>query len=286
MPASATTRGRTRCDQRHQLLAAGAELVVGELVGAGGGAAHDVGDADAARGQVVAVRVRHPGGRVDRSLDDPGLEQRRVEAVDRVREVRLGGGGPEPGVDADEEQLQRRRPGSRSGTSASRKDSSSARVKRGTRAACRNPAGGATVPWSCDAFSDQSCPPLLLVAALGACGDDDGGTVSDERAPTERHGSSPGDRARRRRRTRPATRSTSSWSTPSPRPRRAARPSARSPYRSSDDAAVQEFTSQFESDDDADAGRRTPSPTTDVPDGMRCTARWWPSAATRPPTCT
>ena len=79
----------------------------------------------------VAVVVGHPGRRVDRPLDDPGREQRGVEAVDRVREVRLGRGGPEAGVDADEEQPEvAGRPGSRSGTSASRKDSSSARVKR------------------------------------------------------------------------------------------------------------------------------------------------------------
>ena len=37
MPASATTRGPDPLDQGDQPLAAGAELVVGELVGAGGG---------------------------------------------------------------------------------------------------------------------------------------------------------------------------------------------------------------------------------------------------------
>ena len=82
---------RTRpLDRRDQLLAALAELVVGELVGTGGGPADDVGDADAAGPEVVAVRVGHARGRVDRPLDDPGLEQRGVEAVPGLREVGLG----------------------------------------------------------------------------------------------------------------------------------------------------------------------------------------------------
>ena len=45
-----------------------------------------------------------PARPVDVAIDDPGPQQRRVEPVAGVGEVGLGGGGPQPGVDADEQQ--------------------------------------------------------------------------------------------------------------------------------------------------------------------------------------
>ncbi len=60
IPAIATTRGRLRRDGLDQLRAAGAQLVVGELGGPRGRAADEVGDADAAGPQPVAVLVGHP----------------------------------------------------------------------------------------------------------------------------------------------------------------------------------------------------------------------------------
>ena len=220
IPASATTRGPHPLDQRDQPLAAGAELVGGELVGAGGGAAHDVGDADAARGQVLAVRVGHAGRRVDRPLDDPGLEQRRVEPVDRVREVGLRGGGPEAGVDADEEQPQRPVRVAAAGRGPRRRGRTRARpvVKRGTRAACRNPASGRYRPMAMRRLLGSVLPSAPAGRRARA------GVRRRGCRPVRRRVHADGDRDarrradQRRRRTRPATRSTSSSSRRSPRP--------------------------------------------------------------------
>ncbi len=125
----------------------------------------------------------------------PDLQQRGIEAVDRVREVGLGRGGPQPGVDADEQQPhvgaeqvghQRHR-----GTTAS-----SARVKRGTARACHPPTSGnrpapATVPWTCD---DLLGVLLAHPAPAVGCGTDDdgddvardeGGDQTPTQSPTE-----------------------------------------------------------------------------------------------------
>src|SRR5690606_5061843 len=89
-----------------QLTAAGAQLLLAQLVGSGGGPGDQVGQPDPALAQVGPVLGGHPRAGVDRARDDAGAQQRGVEAVARVREVRPGGGGPQPGVDADEEQAE------------------------------------------------------------------------------------------------------------------------------------------------------------------------------------
>jgi hypothetical protein len=94
---------RRTADQLLQPAAALAQLVGGELRGARGGAAYQVRDADPARAQQVTVRVGHARRLVHRLGEDAGAEQRGVEAVDRVREVRLRRRGPQAGVDADEQ---------------------------------------------------------------------------------------------------------------------------------------------------------------------------------------
>ena len=65
---------------------------------------HDVRDPDATIDHVRTIIGGHADTTIDPSLDDPGFEQRRVEAITRVGEVGLRGGSPEPGVDADEQQ--------------------------------------------------------------------------------------------------------------------------------------------------------------------------------------
>ena len=82
------------------------ELAGGELGGPGCGPGHEVGDPDAPPDQVPAVRVGHAGTTVDHPVDHPGAQQGRVEPVARVGEVGRRGGGPQPGVDADEQQPQ------------------------------------------------------------------------------------------------------------------------------------------------------------------------------------
>jgi hypothetical protein len=59
---------------------------------------------DAPCAQQVAVGVGHARRLVHRLREDPGSQQRGVEAVHRVREVRLCRRGPQAGVDADEQQ--------------------------------------------------------------------------------------------------------------------------------------------------------------------------------------
>ena len=44
-----------------------------------------------------AIGDGHAGRRIDRCLDDPGLEQRRIEAIAGMREVGLHGSGPQAG---------------------------------------------------------------------------------------------------------------------------------------------------------------------------------------------
>ena len=59
---------------------------------------------------VVRLAQLVPGYRLrysdadDVAIDDPGQPQRRIEPVARVGEVRLGGGRPESGVDAHEQE--------------------------------------------------------------------------------------------------------------------------------------------------------------------------------------
>ena len=56
----------------------------------------------------ATVGLGHADTAVDRLVDDPRLEQRRIEPVARMGEVGLGGGRPQPGVDTDEQQPQTR----------------------------------------------------------------------------------------------------------------------------------------------------------------------------------
>ena len=64
----------------------------------------DVGDADATFDHVATVVVAHADATVDRTVDDPRLEQGGIEPVARMGEVGLGGRRPQPGVDSDEQQ--------------------------------------------------------------------------------------------------------------------------------------------------------------------------------------
>ncbi len=95
---------RRTTHQRLEVVPARAQLGGGELGGLGAGPADEVGDPEAAGPQPVAIGVVHAGGLVDGVLEDPGEQQRRVEAVAGVREVGLRGRGPQAGVDADEQQ--------------------------------------------------------------------------------------------------------------------------------------------------------------------------------------
>ena len=70
-----------------------------ELVGRGGAAVDEVGDAETAVQQLLLLR------RVKLSRGKSGEMQRRPETVARTREVMTGGGGVKPRVDADEEDL-------------------------------------------------------------------------------------------------------------------------------------------------------------------------------------
>ena len=91
-------------DQLGERRAALAQLGVGQLGRPRGRAADQVGDADPPGDEVGTVVVGHAGGGVDAPLEDPGEGERGIEAVDRVGEVGLRRGGPQPRVDADEEQ--------------------------------------------------------------------------------------------------------------------------------------------------------------------------------------
>ena len=98
---------RMRCHERVQAGGGGGELLRGELVGAGGGTRDEVGDPDAAGVQLGEVLGLVAVGGVDQVSGEPGTVQGRVEAVAAAGEVRTGGGGPQAGVDADEQQPQR-----------------------------------------------------------------------------------------------------------------------------------------------------------------------------------
>ena len=104
MPATATTRGRARA-----------------TVASSASPPARSSSADSSSARAVARRTRLvmpmpraveaarsasviPAPASIGSSDDPGPEQRGVEPVGRVSEVGLRRGGPEPGVDADEEQ--------------------------------------------------------------------------------------------------------------------------------------------------------------------------------------
>jgi len=89
-----------------ELLAALTKLGGAELRRPGRGSVGHVRDTDAPAQKVGPIVVGHPLAPVDRPGDDAGHRQRRIEAIAGVREVRLRGGGPEPGVDPDEQQLQ------------------------------------------------------------------------------------------------------------------------------------------------------------------------------------
>ena len=91
-----------------QRLTALAQLCDGELRRTRRGAVHDVRDADPAFDQVGTVVIGHPCSAIDLVLDDPGAEQRRVEPVSWVGEVRLGHRRPQSRVDADDQQAQAR----------------------------------------------------------------------------------------------------------------------------------------------------------------------------------
>ena len=99
----------------------------GQLGGPRRGPGDEVGDPDAARRRGRRGRRRScPSPRSIAPVDHAGPQQRRVEAVAGVGEVGLRGRGPQPGVDARRTAAAGPGP-TRSGTSASRNDSSSAR---------------------------------------------------------------------------------------------------------------------------------------------------------------
>ena len=95
-------------DERDEALAAGTELVGRELGGPRGGPGDEVGDPDAAPDEVGAVVVGHARATVDRAIDHARSQQRRIEAVAGMGEVGLRRGGPQTGVDPDEQQPQPR----------------------------------------------------------------------------------------------------------------------------------------------------------------------------------
>ncbi len=84
------------------------QLLRAELVGAGGGTVHQVGDAESTSHQVGPVLAGHTRGWVDAPLDDPGQLQSGIEPVARAGEMGLYGGCPQAGVDAHEQQAQAR----------------------------------------------------------------------------------------------------------------------------------------------------------------------------------
>ena len=106
IPAMATTAGRCFPDERLEPLATLAELRGVELVCSRSRPRHQVGDAQPPGHEGLPVLIGHAGRRVDGVLDDARSQQRRIEPVDRVREVGLHGSGPQARVDPDEEQLQ------------------------------------------------------------------------------------------------------------------------------------------------------------------------------------
>ncbi|CVM08033.1 Uncharacterised protein [Streptococcus pneumoniae] len=96
-----------RGHKRGQAGGGGGEILRGELVGAGGGPRDEVGDPNAAGVQLGEVLGLVAVGGVDQVPGEPGTVQGWVEAVAAAGEVRTGGGGPQAGVDADEQQPQR-----------------------------------------------------------------------------------------------------------------------------------------------------------------------------------
>ncbi len=80
--------------------AAGDEFLRRELIGARGGAIHQVGDAIAALEQLALFR------RMQQPVAEARRMQRGPEAVAGPREVVPRGGGVEAGIDADEEHAQ------------------------------------------------------------------------------------------------------------------------------------------------------------------------------------
>jgi hypothetical protein len=87
-----------------QALAALAQLVGGQLVGAGRCDRNEVGDAHAL-GEQFRLRVRrHAARRVDHGRRDPGAVQGRPEPVAAAGEVRIHRRRPQARVDADEQQ--------------------------------------------------------------------------------------------------------------------------------------------------------------------------------------
>ena len=97
MPTKATTVGRQRLTLACEALAAGAKFVVGEFIGAGGGACDDVGDAE------FEVEKEALFERREESRREAAVVEGGPEAVAGAAEVAADGGGVEAGVDAGEE---------------------------------------------------------------------------------------------------------------------------------------------------------------------------------------
>ena len=93
-PRDPAAQGTRTGDQRGRL----------DLVGAGRRLRHEVGDADTALLQMGEVGRGVAGRGVDTSVGDSGAMESRIEPVPPAGEVTLGRRGPQPGVDADEEQ--------------------------------------------------------------------------------------------------------------------------------------------------------------------------------------
>ena len=201
-----------------------------------------------------------PGGLVDRPLDDAGLQQRGVEAVDRVREVGLGGGGPQPGVDADEQQPhvgaeqvghERAAVGLQLGLGEAGHGEEPA-----TSAELGGTGPAATVPWSCE----HILGPLLALALLPRP------AAATTRAPATARTTRPRPASADRQRRRPRGRSSSPRSRSSPsRPSAARSRRRRRCWTASGRGRVRRAVRGRA---DGRAGSRRRSRRADVPDGQ------------------
>ena len=100
--------GRPLAHECSELLTSSSQLVRGEFRRLRCRPFRQVRDPDPAAHEIVTVVVGESRAAVDRTVDHATQEQCRVEAVPRMREVGLRGGGPQPGIDPDEQQAQAR----------------------------------------------------------------------------------------------------------------------------------------------------------------------------------
>ena len=103
-PSTATTLGsqrRTVCLERH---GAGAQLVEAQLLGTGARRRNDVGDADPEPEHQFAIGFAHAIADINQVRGDAGRVQRRPEAVAATGEMSVDRGGPQPGVDPNEQE--------------------------------------------------------------------------------------------------------------------------------------------------------------------------------------